>query len=848
VTFNASGNTTGAASSGTQFESAITFAGSGIVSVGISNNQVVFSATTPAQTAFVLSNSNGLNWGTNGSTVTGSYTVPTQSNQTGAIYASSQTVGQSSSSTYDARSLSLVGQGIVSAGWSAGSLLVSATTPAQTAFVLSNSNGITFGTNASTVTASYNSTQFAGTNTSFGGTNVSGSLTLNSGGLTVSLSAPAAGAAGTATIYGTGNTFGSSTGTQALSSLIFAGSGAASVEISGGSVIISAPNAAAGNVTFSAAANSSGLGSVIFANSNNVSFGLTTGSQITATATFAQSVQGQTLTVSAANTSYTVPNLSFSNANNVSFSLSNNSQVYATASFPAQTVQTVGIYLSGNTSGAQSSSTFSATALSLYGSNHISIAFSNGSVVFNETDAGQSVQTYNVVSMGTSTFGGGTGGASTSFSTGTIGFYAGSNITLSQTSNSIIVYGTSGGGAGGGIAAGMGATGTTLGTTGTASTGTIYFQASGNITASQSTAAGSLSTIWFSVPAQSVVPGHALGVSNTGTTLGNTGTGSTGTVVFAASGAITASQSTAAGISTVWFSVPNVITTASYYALGNTIGQSSNTSMADQTVSFSGLGGMSVGMSAGAVVVSAPATSSLVGVSPISVSSNASTISVQPIQMSRYVFPADLQLSGLGVPVNGSGSVELINIPWALTATRAEIFLYQSLSSSATTNTYGQQWSVYMGLYSNDTANNRLVSLSTGSTQTTYTVASNTAGVTQMYGSAIRPISCPLNVNATPGVYFFAVNWSTNTFSSGASTTALNRTISMMGGVGIQSASYNLVADYSVATAVTVNSFFPQGTFTTAAGVLPGSISYSQISMTGAAAQQADLAVWMRAN
>ena len=53
---------------------------------------------------------------------------PGSNNQTISVYASSQTVGQSSSSTLDARSFTHVGQGIVSVGLSAGSLLISATT------------------------------------------------------------------------------------------------------------------------------------------------------------------------------------------------------------------------------------------------------------------------------------------------------------------------------------------------------------------------------------------------------------------------------------------------------------------------------------------------------------------------------------------------------------------------------------------------------------------------------------------------------------------------------------------------------------------------------------------------
>jgi hypothetical protein len=97
--------------------------------------------------------------------------------------------------------------------------------PNQTAFVLSNSNGISFGTNGSTVTASHNGLTtarasndavglntaqsnvtwtvnssgisldargYAGTNSGFtGGASISGSMTLNSSGASISLSHPA---------------------------------------------------------------------------------------------------------------------------------------------------------------------------------------------------------------------------------------------------------------------------------------------------------------------------------------------------------------------------------------------------------------------------------------------------------------------------------------------------------------------------------------------------------------------------------------------------------------------------------------------------------------------------------
>jgi len=122
---------------------------------------------------------------------------------------------------------------------------------------------------------SINAAGYAGTGTS--ATNAS--VTLNSNGLAISVAA--GGGLTQLTAYATSNTTNSSSGTIALSNLIFKGQGAVSVGVSNGSVVIDAPNAAAGNVTFSAGSTNAALANVSFANSNNLSFGLS-GSTITA--------------------------------------------------------------------------------------------------------------------------------------------------------------------------------------------------------------------------------------------------------------------------------------------------------------------------------------------------------------------------------------------------------------------------------------------------------------------------------------------------------------------------------------------------------------------------------------
>lgn len=202
----------------------------------------------------------------------------------------------------------------------------------------------------------------------------------------------------------------------------------------------------------------------------------------------------------------------------------------------------------------------------------------------------------------------------------------------------------------------------------------------------------------------------------------------------------------------------------------------------------------------------------------------------------------------LSAPGNASVSVERFLAPDDITATQIAFPVYQSISSSAVANTYGQQWTISAMVFTNDTANSRLMSLSSGSTQTTYTLASNNSGATQLIGSGVRPVTCPININMTPGVYYMAYLWSTNNFSSGTATTALNRTVSMIGRAPIMSASFAMVSAYDVATAATNNVFFPQGVLSGGAtAAIPNTISHSQMTMTGASHSQANLAFYLRA-
>ena len=128
------GNTT-LTSSGTVNQETRNFRGLGIVSVGVSNDELLISAS--------------------------------QSNQALGLYASSQTTGQSSSSTVDARSFSIRGAGNVSVGLSAGEFIISGSAAAGgIQAVYDGANSISSGTirvtNANGVTLSINGQTLSG--------------------------------------------------------------------------------------------------------------------------------------------------------------------------------------------------------------------------------------------------------------------------------------------------------------------------------------------------------------------------------------------------------------------------------------------------------------------------------------------------------------------------------------------------------------------------------------------------------------------------------------------------------------------------------------------------------------
>lgn len=601
MTFGMAGGTITASHNGLTTQSVQT---QGIQSIAAGGNTV-------SGGMVVFSNANNVSFGIAGSTVTGSASAAAQTNQTVGIYISSQSTGQSSSSTVDARSLTVVGAGGVSAGMSAGRLVISGATGGaadginrlaagtqtagtNTTVNFADSNGITFGMSGSNqITASHNGlTSQSGQavsaangssafqTLSFGDSNgVSWSV---SNGSVVASVAPGGGASSLAG-YAIGNTAGdSSSNTAPLSSLQVRGAGIASVGFSAdGAMIISVPSGGGvgdgANFLAAGTQTATSLGSVLFENSNGITFGMSGSTRITASHNGLTSQSNQA--VSGANGSYTFQTLSFSNANGVSFGTSAGSAV--TASVAAQTAQTLGIYGSSNTTGQSSSSTVDARSLSFRGAGAASVGLSGGEVVISVAAGAQSNQTLGIYVTAQST---GQSSSST-YDARSLSLVGDGIVSLGWSNGTLRVSATQSNQA-------FSAPG------GSSSFQTLNFANSNGVSFSNSNG-----SVVGSVAAQTAQTIGVYASSNT-TAQSSSSTVDARSLSFRGVGALSVGMSAGEVILSVAAGAQSNQTGA-VYAVGNTTGQSSSSTYDARTLSMDGAGIVSVGWSNGTLRVSA---------------------------------------------------------------------------------------------------------------------------------------------------------------------------------------------------------------------------------------------------
>lgn len=433
-----------------------------------------------------------------------------------------------------------------------------------------NSNGISFGLDAGTLTASHNGLTSQSNQAVSAG---NGSFTFQT--LSLADSNGVSFSTGTQGIFATvrtdylttqsGQAFSAAGGSTTFQTLNFANSNGLTFSNSNGSVVASytVPSTAGliSAINVSAGTTSNNLTALTLSNSNGVSFGLN-GSVITGSHNGLTSQSNQA--ASAANGSFAFQTINFSNANGVSFGTSAGSAI--TASHNGLTSQSNQAVSAGNGS-------FTFQTISLADSNGVSFSTGTQGLFATVKTDYLTTQTVQAQSM---TLTGNTAGNSTV--TGNVIFFSGGpNITLSGTNNTIVVSGASAPAA----AQSFVLTGNTLGDNSVVGS-TIVLSAINNITLS-----GTSDTIIISGPTQSQQTQNIIrGIAD------SAGTQTSGTVQFSNSNGVS-------------FGLNAGTLTASHNGLTSQSNQAvsaANGSFAFQTLSFSNLNGVSFGTSAGSAI------------------------------------------------------------------------------------------------------------------------------------------------------------------------------------------------------------------------------------------------------
>ena len=635
----ASSQTTGQSSSSTVDARSITFVGRGIASVGMSAGSILIDVPGGGGGNFSgglsnLGNTLGntgvvsqrlvlagigaatLSGSTDGGSATVSISVPAQTAQTLGVYASSQTTGQSSSSTVDARSLTFVGQGGVSVGMSGGSVLISGgagggggnfsagisggNTLGQTGtvsqrIVFAGGNNITLSGStdggSATVTISGPNTQnwfsqagVSNLGNTAGDTGMQGSRLVFAGGANITVSqATAAGGLGTISIvgptqtnqtlgiYAVGNTTGeSSSSTRDARSLSFDGAGIVSVGMSAGTLRVSATQSAqtlglygSSQTTGQSSSSTVDARSLTFVGQGIVSVGLSAGSYLLSATQSGQAASGQ-------NGSFAFQTLSFSNANNVSFGTSAGGAI--TASIPVYGTGNVGAISAAGASASAGTIVFS-------NSNNVTFGMAGNTVTASISVPAQTNQTIGIYASSQTT---GQSSSST-VDARSLTVVGQGGVSVGMSGGSLLISGGAGGGAG--MSAGLSNLGNTQGNTGLV-TGRLVLVGTNNITLSGSTDGGSI-TISISGGAGGGGGAYSAGISNLGNTAGTTGLAGN-QLVIVGSGPVSLSQSLNGGSGTLTINAP---ATSSISATGIVSVQ-----VAGSTISI-GAPSMSAGMS-----------------------------------------------------------------------------------------------------------------------------------------------------------------------------------------------------------------------------------------------------------
>jgi hypothetical protein len=771
-TLYATGNTT-VNSSGTQALSSLLYRGYGVLSIGTSNGSVLFS-TPDAVDVTQLSVGMSTNGNTSGNTglVTGQLVLAGGNN----ITLSGSTNGGSMSLT-----ISGGAGGNFTAGISGGN------TAGDTGTV---SNRVVFA----------------------GGANITLSGSTNGGSQTISIVGGAGGAGYSAGISTGGNTAGA-TGLTG-SNMVFVGSGPISLSqttgANGGTISINAPATSSlsatgavslstngstisigvGTVTAYATSNttqnSSGtvnLNSLLFQGAGVASVGYSNGSVVISVPSGGGAGDGVNILAAGTQTAATTGTVAFANSNGITFGMSNSSVI--TASHNGLTSQSNQAFSAG-----AASSTFQ--TLSLQDSNGVSFSNNAGAIRVTHALAGTATAITGLASMtvnsgGISFNGTGLAGTGTTFN--------GANISGSMTVN------TAGVNLSMSVAApgGGGVTPVVSAANGSYSFTTLSLSNANGI--SFGTSAGSAVTASYTVPSVTQY------ISATNTTFN--GANISGSMTHNTNG-LQLSLSVAAPGAAAENNAINLLG-------ANTAG---NTTATGSTIGWSGVNVTLSGTNASQVVISAPATSSIVGVNGVSISTNGSTIYVYDnVTLSGFLEGImDRELLAAQV-----GNNQLFVQPMKLRAhVQFDEIVHPIQFSNASNSSNSATLSLSIGFY---TRTGDSLSLITSSSSSYAITASGTVGSYSIYGGP-REYPIPFTTTLTKGDYFIAFGSRTTT-GGGAGMTWSNFVASNV----------NLAYSgrFSSANNATNQWVMGMGSYNTTTTAIPSSIALSQINGSAAA-------------
>lgn len=780
----------------------------------------------------------------------------TQTTQVSNVYLTGNT-SLTSSNTYNAASLILRADGILSAGVSSDSLFISA--PGSTAFqFVSNTSNIT--SNAMN-TSERNNFVYSSANLNL--TNVS--ATLGSNAISLSVAAPTGGGAALK---------GSGTYTQNTGTIEFANSNGITFGLSNNGTMTASHNGITQQSTQPVAASASNgsfnFSTLKFVETNGVTWAtstdgirasvktdyLTTAMASDAGSRFVNTSAGLNLTnISATFNSNSISlSVAAQSAQPVAASASNGSFNFSTLKF----VEGSGVTWATQANGIQASVKTdyqSSNANYLTSQSNQAVSGANGSFTFQ-----------------TLTFAGSNG---ITFSTGTQGLYASYTVPTQTNQSAIKAFGVSN-------------TGNTAGNTGV-STGVDWVLAgSSSLTLSQSTAAGGPNTVWIQHPAwiTTAMQSNAATISNIKVSAG-TLSANRSDITFANSngvtfgletnGQITASiNAVAGGFQSAGMSnlgntsgTTGMVSNQLYLAGGNnvTLSQSINGGNATITISAgAGGGGIALANSqttytsgtanlsgAGAITIqsttgqsfqiSVPQTSSLSATGLVSLSTNGSTISIGVADKTIYMW----QPYGLGLSSNTSIGVSSIFFSPLLPESNVSMSWVEQVWSNNISSSAANQWSRSMtfnyGLYSLNGASLSLISSSSvGMSMTassnvskaftygygTDTVTFSTATSNHPAWDVQKVVRLPFNLSMSAGgQYFWAQQISTA--SGGAN---VNATWSQLFNAEATMASFALLEWTATSASTRFNVLEPYGFIRSAtSGGLPSAMATTDASI-----------------